>query len=158
MIEVVMVIVILGVLAAIAAVNYSTVPSARLTAAANKLKADMQYAQTLAMNTNEDCGVTFSGNTYTVFENDNTADPAADPLTKQDYTVTFNAGRFLGITITSATFGATTVLKFDREGSPEDGSGNALPSAAASRRVVLTNGTNSTNVTVNQTTGTVLIE
>ncbi len=153
LIEIIMVIVLLGVMAAIVALEYAPVTRVRTRAAADKLKADMQFAQSLALERRVTCGVSFSGNTYTVFQN-TVATPATDPLTKQNYVVSFNAGEYQGVTITSATFGATTAVQFDREGIPSDGSGNALPSAQTGRQVIL-NG--STSVIVTQTTGKVTI-
>ena len=150
-----MVVVIIGVLAVIVSLEYAPVTNARIRAGTDKLKADMQFAQSLALKTRKNCGVTFSGNSYTVFENNDVNDPAQDPLTKQNYVVTFNTGEFKDVTITSATFGSTSTLQFDRQGIPLDGSGAALPSASTSRRVLLNN---STQVIVTQTTGKVLIQ
>ncbi len=136
LIEAVMVIAILGILAYVSAVSFTPALSYKKAAAAAKIRSDIQYAQSLAMMTRQTCGVTFSGNTYTVFENSSTSDPAVDPVTQQDYTVTMNSGDYAGVTI-STNFGGTSVIQFDREGTPTDGSGSALPSAESSRRVTV---------------------
>jgi prepilin-type N-terminal cleavage/methylation domain-containing protein len=154
LLEMVMVIVIMAILAIAAVVSFSHLTSIRVSEAANKLKADIQYAQSLAMKTRVRCGVIFSGNSYTVFENNDTADPAVDPLNQRNYIVNFNTGEFRGVTITSVNFGGTPVVKFDREGTPYDGNDVALPSAVANRRVALNN---NTYVVVAATTGQVCL-
>lgn len=136
-IELIIVILIIGIMAAVTIINSNPLTDIRIGSAANKLKADIQYAQSLAMKTRVRCGVIFSGNSYTVFENNDTANPAADPLTGENYSVNFNSGDFSGVTITSANFGGTQVVKFDREGTPYDGNNNPLPNSLANRRVVL---------------------
>ncbi len=136
LIEAVIVIAILAILAYVSAVSFTPALSYKKVAAAAKIRSDIQYAQSLAMMTRQSCGVTFSGNTYTVFENASASDPAVDPVTRQDYTISMNSGDYAGVTI-SANFGGTSVVQFDREGTPTDGSSSALPSAESSRRVTV---------------------
>ncbi len=136
LIELLILIVILGILTYVSVVSYTPALNFRKASAAAKIRSDLQYAQSLAMLTRQTCGLTFSGNTYTVFENGNTTDPAKDPVTQQDYTVAMNSGDYAGITL-SANFGGTSVIQFDREGTPTDGNGTSLTSAESNRRVTV---------------------
>lgn len=136
LIEAIMVIAILAILAYVSAASFTPALSYKKAAAAAKIRSDLQYAQSLAMMTRQACGVTFSGNTYVVFENGSASDPAVDPVTRQDYTISMDSGDYAGVTI-STDFGGTSVVQFDREGTPTDGNGSALPSAESSRRVTV---------------------
>jgi prepilin-type N-terminal cleavage/methylation domain-containing protein len=154
LIEAVLVIAILAILTYVSVVSFTPALSYKKAAAAAKIRSDIQYAQSLAMMTRQSCGITFSGNTYTVFENGNTYDPAVDPVTRQDYTISMNSSDYAGVTI-SSDFGGTSVVQFDREGTPTDGSGSALPLAESSRRVTVGG---DVYVVVTQNTGRVSVQ
>lgn len=154
LIEAIILIAIIAILAYVSGASFTPALSYKKAAAAAKIRSDIQYAQSLAMMTRQVCGVTFSGNTYTVFENGSTSDPAVDPVTRQDYTVTMDSGDYAGVIITTD-FGGTSVIRFDREGIPSDGNGSALPSAEANRRVTVGG---EVYVVVTQNTGRVAVQ
>ena len=154
LIEAVILLTILAILAYVSGASFTQVLSFKKAAAAAKIRSDIQYAQSLAMLTRQNCGLIFSGNSYTVFENGNTTDPAMDPVTQKNYTVTMNSGDYAGVTI-SANFGGTQVIQFDRKGFPFDGNGAPLSSAQGNRQVTVLG---DVYVVVAQNTGRVSVQ
>jgi MSHA pilin protein MshC len=120
LIELVMVIVLLGILAAFIAPNLGNITSTKAGAFSDKLRADIRYAQDLAMTRNVQVRVTFAANSYSITIAGN---PIADPATGKNYPVTLGAGDYVGISLAN-TFGGSYV-EFDSLGAPYD-SGGAL--------------------------------
>ncbi len=151
--EIVVVLVLVGILSAIAVARFPTLPKA--ATAAERLASDIQYAKELAIRTQIKSGIAFLPLTcttdctsYRVFENDNTSDPAIDPVTGGDFDVNLD-GRLSGVELTSD-FGDT--LKFDSLGTPLDGSGSAL---GAPITITVSFGGNNKTITVEPNTGKV---
>ena len=154
-IELIMVIVIVAILSVGTALFLGNIAGQRISAAAEKIIADLRYAQGLAAASRNNCGVTFStaNNNYTVFENNNPADPAIYPLTQGDFTVDFdNLTEYDGVSITSISIGTGSLVSFDSFGIPYDSTGAALASDA---EIELNN---SVTIVIHPETGTVEIQ
>lgn len=119
-VEAVIVISLLIVMAALAALPLiSDVTLTKAGAVADKLKADLRYAQNLAMTRNQRTRVTFQTNGYAVTQG---GVPVADPATGGSLSVTLNAGEYAGVTITAIGFSGNYV-EFDTLGAPHDSAG-----------------------------------
>jgi type II secretory pathway pseudopilin PulG len=152
-IEIVLVIIIIGLLSAVAIARFPTIP--KTGPAARRLARDIRYAKQLANRLqdtggNPCCGIYFIDSTsYRIFKNNNTGTAAIDPATGGSLVVTLS-GQFSGVTISQSFSGNT--LKFNSLGTPLDGSDTPL--GATATITVSGNGGNHT-VTVEPNTGKV---
>lgn len=152
LVELVLTIVLLVVFAVSISVSLQSYGTIKLNSAARKLASDIRFAQQKSMIQQVRHGVIFTASTYTVFENDNTADPARNPAGGGDFTVDYSTGEFQGVTIVTTLPVAT--IKFDSRGVPLDGNNTAV--AAPNNTVTLSlAGTTSVVLTVEPTTGRV---
>ncbi|MBI4211802.1 MAG: GspH/FimT family pseudopilin [Deltaproteobacteria bacterium] len=130
LIEFITVLVITSILAYSAVTSFDF-QSTRLDLAAKKLEADIQYAKVLALTRGETYGIAFepNSNRYIVFVN-SSATPIADPKQPtQSLIVNYSTmADFSGVTLVSASFGATSTLLFRAQGMPKDGNGTDLVS------------------------------
>lgn len=131
MIELVLVVALLGILAAIAIPKYGDPSAVGVCAAAEVLVADIRYAQALAIRQNNANNVNFNLNAdgYTIVD---------DTTTKS---VTFGAGDYSALEHTTL---AGASFNFDRTGAPSIG-----------QTITVTSGTQSLTVTVTPQTGRV---
>lgn len=121
LIEVLVVVLILGIVAALVSPLASDGGQTALLSGARLLAADLQYAQNVAITTRKPVTVTFDApaNTYTL------SDPGgalAHPVEPGDYRV--NLGEAVGrddVELVSADFGGTGSVSFDEFGSPDQG-------------------------------------
>ena len=120
LIELVMVIVLLGILAAFIAPSMGNLTATKSGSFAGKLRADIRYAQDLAMARNQRVRVTFAANNYSITI---AGVPIADPGTGKTYPLTLGVGDYAGISLAN-TFNGSYV-EFDSLGAPYD-SGGAL--------------------------------
>jgi Tfp pilus assembly protein FimT len=109
-----MVIVLLGILAAFVAPNLGNITTSKAGAFSDKLRADIRYAQNLAMTRNMRYRVYYNlapapNPGYAVVNDANgngtwgeAGEIALDPAGGGNLSVTLNAGQFAGITITNA--------------------------------------------------------
>ena len=144
--ELIVVIVILSILAAVAIPMAVGTSSTKVKASARLVMSDLEYAQNLAITTQTDITVTFnaSGNSYTV---SNASGSVIHPITKKTYTVDFDTTAGLsGVSLTSAGFGGNPAVVFGALGAPD-----------ASGTVSLTAGSVSYQVTVAPITGRVTV-
>jgi type II secretory pathway pseudopilin PulG len=147
-IEIVLVIIIIGLLSAVAIARFPTIP--KTGPAARRLARDIRYAKQLANRLQTMCGIYFIDSTsYRIFKNNNTGTAAIDPATGGSLVVTLS-GQFSGVTISQSFSGDT--LKFNALGTPMDGADTPL--GAAATITVSGNGGNHT-VTVEPNTGKV---
>lgn len=152
LIELVLVVLLLVVLAVSVSVSLQNYGTIKLNGAARELASDIRFAQQLSMTQQVRHGVIFTANTYTVFENDNTADPARNPMGGTDFTVDYSTGEFQGITLSTVLPGS--VVKFDSRGAPLDGSNSAL--TAGNNTVTLSlSGVTPITLTIQPNTGRV---
>ena len=127
LIELVMVIVLIGILAVIAAPKLPNVTTTNAGAFADKLRADVRYAQDLAMTRNQRYRVYFntapaSAQGYVVVNDANgngtwgeAGEIASDPAGSGNLSVTLNAGQYAGITVSTPAGG---FIEFNSLGVP----------------------------------------
>ena len=121
-IEIIIVVVLLSIAALAAVPMLSSAGTMQIRAAANMIAADIEYAKSMAISTGQDYSVVF--------------DPGADSYQIEDkngvirhpvkigfdYIVDFqNDSRLSRVDIVWANFNATSVVKFDSLGSPDNG-------------------------------------
>ena len=154
-IELVMVILILGVIAAFAMATIGSFGSNKLDAAANKMLFDLRYAQQLGIDRHVPCGVSFdtSGNSYFVYIGD-ISTLAIDPYRKKDLSVDYDTDDELkGVGLASASFG--TIIYFDYMGTPYVSGGSLLSSEGV---IALQYGTASKTIRIQPNTGETKIQ
>jgi MSHA pilin protein MshC len=131
LIELVMVIVLIGIIAMFVAPRMVDVAGTKAGSFRDKLRADIRYAQNLAMTRNLRSRVDFSTpNQYSVQSSTTStcsAFPAAiDPATSAAFTVVLNAEDYVGITLTLP---GMTCLEYDSLGQPYNCTGLGLACA-----------------------------
>lgn len=119
LIELVMVLVLIGILAVFVAPRMGNITSTETGPFADKMRADLRYAQNLAMTRGLRTRVDFSiANQYTVQSSATSTctafPPATDPATGGQYTVIANSGIYAGITFAAS----MTCLEYDSLGQP----------------------------------------
>ena len=156
LIETIMVIVIIGIMAALSVPRFNAFYGIKLAGVAKKVVSDIRYVQQLAISRHESYNIIFSPgpvNTYLVRR---VADSslAADPFSLGDFSINFNSDpHYGGITITSTNFGGT--LQFDWQGIPRTAAGAALANDGS---INLSYQGNSKTIIVTQNTGWVRIQ
>lgn len=151
LIELVIVIVLLGIIGVVVSLNLGGLSSIRVNNAIKKMAGDLRYAQQLAMTTQIRHGVIFTANSYTVFENDNTADPARNPQGGGDFNVSFTTGEFAGVIISTSLPGS--IVKFEAIGRPLDGNNAVL--TTATNQVTFSYSGSTKNISIRPETGEV---
>jgi len=150
------VVIIVVISAAVINIGMNSMTSNKVNSAARRLISDLRFAQEVAITKRIRHGIIFSSNSYTVFENDDTADPARNPQGGGSFIVDFTSGDFSGVTI-STTSPQTTlpglVVKFEPNGKPIDGS-NALLTTSSNQVTLNYNGS-SKSITITPETGKV---
>ena len=151
LIELLIVIVILGIAAAVAVPMMSSAASMQIRAAGNMVAADLEYAKSMAISRGKRYCVVFSAanETYEIRDvNDNVIE---HPIVKgSDYVVDFSSdGRLNRIDIASVDFDGTSTVKFDYLGSPYNQGNGALNSGT----ITLQAGGITKTVTVEPVTG-----
>jgi MSHA pilin protein MshC len=166
LLELIMVIVLLGIIAVVAAPRMLNVTSTNAGAFIDKLRADVRYAQDLAMTRNKRARVYFNGTGtapaagYAVVQEDSASTlctafvPAVDPASYGNMTITLNTGRYAGITV------APTIacLEYDSLGQPSDCHVNLNMCSATAGGMSVTvngNGVAAGTITVTSQTGAV---
>jgi len=159
LIELVIIIILIGIIAVVVAPKLGDVTTTKASSFRDKLKADIRYAQNLAMSQNRRYRVYFNtapapNPGYAVVNDANgngtwgeAGEIAMDPAGGGNLSVTLNAGQYAGISITAVGF-AGNYVEFDSLGRPYD-SGGLL---AVSQSVTVTGGS---SVTVSPQTGAV---
>ncbi len=158
LIEIIMVIVLLGVMAAVLVVGFSTFYNVKLDGAAAKLAADMRYCQQLAMHRNGTYAVVFEpgASRYTLYYlNGSTLTDIPDPITHTaPARTTYGTGDYTGISLVSASFNGGQELRFTPKGVPQDSNGNDLSSSGTA---VISSSAGSQTVSVTPDTGLVTV-
>lgn len=150
--ELVMVLVLLGILAVVVGPRLVNVSTTKAEAFAGKLRADIRYAQNLAMTENQRYRVYVNtapspAAGYAVV-NDTDGDGtwgeagefAADPAGVGDLSITLNAGEYAGITVAPGTF-----IEFDALGRPTVGGGTVLTLSPGGMTITITAQTGALN-------------
>jgi len=155
LIELVIVMVILSISALVVIPMIGSASSSQLSSASDILASDLEYARSMAISRGYTYSVVFdtANNSYEIRDATNTV--IRHPVKKGfDYVVNFGPGEmFDTVTISSADFDSTNVIKFDSLGSPYNGSNSALNSGA----VVLQAANASMTVSVEPVTGYISI-
>ncbi len=137
LIELLIVIVIIGITAAIAVPLMSSAASVQIRAAGGIVAADLEYAKSLAITTGQQHKVVFNvgNNSYEILDIDNNA--VEHPITKRSqYVVSFAAdGRLDRVSINNTSFSGHTVT-FDSLGSPGNAGGSVVLQAGGIGRTV----------------------
>ncbi|MHC4221198.1 MAG: prepilin-type N-terminal cleavage/methylation domain-containing protein [Planctomycetota bacterium] len=129
LVEIMVVVIILGIAAAIVVPMAGSASGMQLSSAATKIAADMEYAKSIAISRQQNYSVIFdAANDSYEIRVTGEADPIEHPVKRGfDYAVDFQEESNLDqVGIFSAVFGSTSEIIFDYLGSPKDGSGNDL--------------------------------
>ncbi|MCP4376760.1 MAG: hypothetical protein GY794_11370 [bacterium] len=150
--EVLIMVLVIGILAAVIIPVLSTGDYSVVTGGARRMASDLQYAQDTAIVTQKDITVTFNLNTES-YGLSNESGVLIHPITKEEYAIDFTADDELSqLNIAESSLGGTTVntgtcsITFDSSGVPSVGG-----------TVVLSAGDTSFGVTVSSVTGTVTV-
>lgn len=148
------VVVIIGIAAAMVVPMMSSAASFQARSAANMVAADLEYAKSMAISRGRLYAVVFDvdAESYEIVEDRNgTAIPIPHPITKEaSYVVNFGAGTRLDrVDIGDADFDGTTTVKFNYLGSPFNGNNADLNDGA----ITLAAGDFSKTITVEPVTG-----
>lgn len=156
LIELMIVMVILAIAAAIAVPMVSSAGSIQLRSAVNMVAADLEYAKSLAIGTGQRHSVVFDAANETYRITDASGATVTHPLKKgsNSYVVNFSTeGRLDQVDIVDASFDGSNVVSFDYLGSPYNGTGASLASGV----ITLQAGGVTRTVTVEPVTGFVSI-
>ena len=156
LIELVIMLSIIGIIAATAMVSGSPKGVIRLHAACQKLSTDLRYMQQMAMSEQVRFGISFDAANESYFGyRGTTATKATDPQTQGNFDVNFSSmGEFKEIGISSTNLSGN-IVEFDSAGIPYGGNGAALSTQAI---VTLTDGINSKTVRIEAETGKVSVQ
>lgn len=141
-----MVVVIVGIVAAVVIPNAISTSDLQVMSAARMVTTDLQYAQDTAITSQTSVSVVFqpTGETYRLR---NTSGDLIHPITKDVYNVDFTSLRGFGeVDVVSASFSGASTVTFDELGTPNAGG-----------TVVLRAGPHVYTITVAAVTGTVTV-
>jgi len=128
LLEVIIVLMIVGIVAAIAVPMYTSAASMQLKTAANMVASDLEYAKSMAISTGKTHSVVFD----TVAESYCIKNSAGQVITHPvrigtNYVINFAGdNRLSKVDIVSTNFAPSNTVKFDNIGAPSDGSGSSL--------------------------------
>jgi MSHA pilin protein MshC len=154
LIELVMVIVLIGIIAVFIAPRMVDVTGTKAGAFRDKLRADIRYAQNLAMTQNRRYRVYVNtapgpANGYAVMNDSNgngtwgeAGEIALDPAGSSNFVVTLNTGDYAGITVSTPAGG---FIEFDSLGRPTIGGGVVLLVTPGGRTVTISDQTGAVN-------------
>ncbi len=121
LIELVMVLVLIGILAVFVAPRLPNITASHAISFSDKLRADIRYAQNLAMTRNRRTRVTLTNTSYAITQDSSAASncgsfaAVGDPASGGNLSVALDTGSFAGITLTVP---AMTCLEYDSLGRP----------------------------------------
>jgi len=116
--EVLVIVVIIGIVAAVAIPYAVGTGDLQVISAASLLSNDLQYAQNVAITTQTPVIVTFSPSSES-YALSNASGALIHPMTKGAYSVNFaNSGELGDVKIVSASFGSAATVTFDELGAP----------------------------------------
>ena len=159
--ELLIVIAILAIAAMITVPMLSSGGSVQVRSAANMIAADLEYAKSMAIGTQQNYAVVFdaAGESYEIKNYNSTTsswEVIDHPVRKGfDYVVNFSAdGRLAEVDITNVDFDSSDTITFDSLGCPYSGTGTSPLTAG---QVVLQGGGLTLTVTVEPVTGFISI-
>jgi prepilin-type N-terminal cleavage/methylation domain-containing protein len=154
LIELVIIIVVLAIIAAVAIPRLGDVASTKAAATAEKIKSDIRYAQELAMTRNRSYRVYFNaapapGSGYAiVYDADGdgnwgeVGEFASDPSGKGDLSITLNSGDYAGVT---ASLSAGSYIAFNSLGRPTTGGGATITMSPGGYTIIISAETGAVN-------------
>jgi Tfp pilus assembly protein FimT len=166
LVEVTIVVLLLAIVVGMAVPMIGNRSDLRLSAAARKLTADLQYAQAVAISTQVSQYVRFTSNQYELMTRATTGFSlvaATHPVDKTNFTVVFNASttssELANVTLDAASIGGATTLVFDAQGMPSSYNVSTGISTPLSSRATLTmrSGGQSVSVYVEAYTGEISV-
>ena len=146
-VELLVVMLILAIVAAIVVPSVGNTSDMRATAATRLIAADLQYAQNMAVTHQEPVGVEFfpDGEYYQL---SNTSGPLIHPMTKTAYTVNFaSQDEFGKLDIVSADFDGGSKVTFDELGAPDNSGSVTVKSGVSTYRIDVAAATGKVTVT-----------
>lgn len=157
LLELIIVVVIMGILSALAIPRFESFYTVKLKGAVNNVVSDIRYVQQLAASSHDTYKMTFyvtPANRYEVQKSDNSY--AKNPFGHGDFIINFtNDPQYKGIGIDSANINGMNILSFDWNGTPRDANGNTL---TAEGQVNLSYQNDSFSVRVTPNTGWVRVQ
>ena len=120
LVEILVVVVLLGIAAAVVVPQIASGEDFQVRSAARMLASDLQYAQSLATTTQSSVTVSFvpAGSSYSL---SNASGTLTHPITKDAYNVDFRSqGDFSDLEMLSADFGGNSLVSFDSMGIPSN--------------------------------------
>lgn len=151
LIELVIVVLIIGIGAALAVPMMSSASGMQIRAAGAMVSADLEYAKSMAISRGQRYAVVFNaaGETYEIRDPNNTV--IEHPVKKGfNYQIDFaNDGRLDRVDLVSANFDGTNTVKFDYLGSPYNGADGNLNTGTITLRA----GNRTKTVTIEPVTG-----
>jgi prepilin-type N-terminal cleavage/methylation domain-containing protein len=156
--EILVVIVILAVVAAVALPMLGGRDDLKLAAAGRTLIADLLYAQGRAISQQKKCYVQFAGNEYFLLARPSGSAALAQfphPTNPGNYAVDLANGPHRGVTVKSATFGPSGMVGFDELGSPVryDAATNTTSTLTTTGTVLLQSGGRFLTISIEPYTG-----
>jgi prepilin-type N-terminal cleavage/methylation domain-containing protein len=130
LIELMIVVVILAIAAAIVVPMASSAGSMQLRAAGNMVAADLEYAKSMSISRGQKYSVVFDPTNGAYWVKDQNGNTIAHPVNQGSlYSVSFpNDSRLNQVNIANVSFDGTNAVSFDYLGSPFNGSGGNLNS------------------------------
>jgi prepilin-type N-terminal cleavage/methylation domain-containing protein len=126
MIELLIVVAILAIAAAIVVPMASSAGSMQLRAAGNMVAADLEYAKSMSISRGQKYAVVFDKTNESYQVNDEGGTMITHPITHGWYTVSFrNDGRLSQVDIVDVSFDSKNTVSFDYLGSPYGGAGGS---------------------------------
>jgi prepilin-type N-terminal cleavage/methylation domain-containing protein len=147
LIELVMVLVLAGILAALAIPRFDSFYSIKLDGCAKKIAADVRYSQQMAVSRHSSSRIVFNiaSDTYSAEEQLVTGGPWSglkDPFTRYNLTMNFNSDpQYRGIDIVAANFASSNTLQFDWQGVVVSGGSITLNYQGNARTIIVANNT-----------------
>jgi Tfp pilus assembly protein FimT len=165
MIEILIVVVIIGIVAALAIPMVGNTADVALAAASRKVIADLNYAQNMAVSTQQTHFAIFTANQYDFYTR-----PAgsfvrvAHPVDKGNFTVRFGASAtesaLRRVTLDTVSVASTTGLAFDSLGTPmsyDDDTG-VLAALSTTQTITLRSGGQTISVRIEPYTGEISVD
>lgn len=159
-VELIVVVVILGIAALLAVPMISSAADVQVRSAANMIAADLEYAKSMAISTQQNHSVVFDSANESYHLQDASANPIEHPMKAgSDFVVNLQSdSRLSRVDIASADFepGSQSAVTFDYLGSPYSGTTTANP--LNSGQILLQAGSFSLTVAVEPMTGYVTVQ
>ena len=161
LVELMIVVVILGIVGAMVVPMVGSASSMQIRSAANKIAADMEYAKSLAISTQQGHSLIFDASAETYYiQNSSTGITIKDPMkSDSDYIVDFTAdSRLNKVNISTVDFDSTNAITFDYLGSPFKSTTITNPLVDGTDGVTVTCGNITYKILVEPVTGYISIQ